>query len=538
MKKYLLMGLSFVLVAVLAIGGTLAYLTDRDSAVNVFTMGNVEIQLNEDFEQGAELIPGKDIEKTPTITNTGDNDAWVWMTVAIPRALEGEDLVASADNIVHWNILGATLKGYNTTDRASKAVDAGYLTEDQLTDGKVADGDTWTMVDAVEVTIDGEKYALNVLKYNGTLVPGETTTPSMYNIYLDAHVDCKDGKYYMIKDGVATPIEYDLSNVKVLVGAYAIQADEFDSVDAAYDAYADQWGLNGGVEYEEPAIVNNSEELAAAIANGGDVYLNTGSYTLPANLSNVNLIGQGDVTVAAPAVDATAIATLGDNVTVSGIDFDVDGDSNADTAVLLVKGENVTVENCTFDITDTNYSAIAIGGNTDNTVIKNCNFVNGYKQIGPADGTPGDITIEGCTFGGTSSTYGIHLNVTSNNVLIKDSTMSLFNTFYGDESSTGTLTFDNCDFVYTSNGYTNCVRLYRDATFNNCDFAKQFLLANYHEKDGFDITVTFNGGTWEGWDSVKKRVLDDSFSGNLVTAVFEDGETYTYDLTEKAWIKQ
>ena len=47
MKKYLLMGLSLVLTAVIAISGTLAYLQDADSDVNVMTLGNVSIEQHE-----------------------------------------------------------------------------------------------------------------------------------------------------------------------------------------------------------------------------------------------------------------------------------------------------------------------------------------------------------------------------------------------------------------------------------------------------------------------------------------------------------
>lgn len=43
-KNVLLTGLSFVLVAAVAIGGTLAYLTSTDSDVNVMTLGNVQIE--------------------------------------------------------------------------------------------------------------------------------------------------------------------------------------------------------------------------------------------------------------------------------------------------------------------------------------------------------------------------------------------------------------------------------------------------------------------------------------------------------------
>ena len=46
-KNILLSAVSFVLVAALAIGGTLAYLQAEDSDVNVMTLGNVKIEQHE-----------------------------------------------------------------------------------------------------------------------------------------------------------------------------------------------------------------------------------------------------------------------------------------------------------------------------------------------------------------------------------------------------------------------------------------------------------------------------------------------------------
>ena len=47
MKKSVLMILSLVMVAVIALTGTVAYLTSTDEAVNVMTMGNVKIEQQE-----------------------------------------------------------------------------------------------------------------------------------------------------------------------------------------------------------------------------------------------------------------------------------------------------------------------------------------------------------------------------------------------------------------------------------------------------------------------------------------------------------
>ena len=64
-KKFLLSAFSLALVAVLSIGGTLAYLKSEDSDINVMTMGNVKIAQHE-YER-AENEDGS--YKTATIDN-------------------------------------------------------------------------------------------------------------------------------------------------------------------------------------------------------------------------------------------------------------------------------------------------------------------------------------------------------------------------------------------------------------------------------------------------------------------------------------
>lgn len=46
-KKILVLALTIAMVAILAVGGSLAYLTDKDSETNTFTVGNVKIDLLE-----------------------------------------------------------------------------------------------------------------------------------------------------------------------------------------------------------------------------------------------------------------------------------------------------------------------------------------------------------------------------------------------------------------------------------------------------------------------------------------------------------
>lgn len=72
-----------------SIGGVSAYLTDFDKRDNQFTVGKVSIEVTEPGfkpEEQKKIEPGKEIKKDPKITNTGVNDAFVYLEVSIPTA--------------------------------------------------------------------------------------------------------------------------------------------------------------------------------------------------------------------------------------------------------------------------------------------------------------------------------------------------------------------------------------------------------------------------------------------------------------------
>lgn len=264
-KKVLAISLAAILVLTAIAGTTLAYLTDRDSAKNVFTMGNVEIELNEHFPDN-ELIPGKKLDKQATITNTGKNDAWVWITVAIPAALDTPD--DASKNILHMNVPGAYWDKYYTQEKYYSKM--GHTQPVEL-------GDTWN-VDAYvsTVTIDNVEYTLYTHLYNGILKAaegdneGETTNTCLTSVYLDAHVDIDpDGNLFWVEKGTTTAIDWNINEdgvPSVYVSAYAIQAEGFDTVKEAYAAYAEQWGSNG-TEYGAVTYPAAEVETTEASAN-------------------------------------------------------------------------------------------------------------------------------------------------------------------------------------------------------------------------------------------------------------------------------
>lgn len=84
-RKMFLAG--FMLMFLLLVGSTMAYLTDMDSKTNVFTFGNVNIELTEPHwvpADGLNIIPGQVLPKDPKITNTGSTNAYVVMQVDFP----------------------------------------------------------------------------------------------------------------------------------------------------------------------------------------------------------------------------------------------------------------------------------------------------------------------------------------------------------------------------------------------------------------------------------------------------------------------
>ena len=281
-KKTWIIIACLVMSLAMGLGGSLAYLTDRDADVNVFTMGNVDIELVEDYTQGSALVPGVKINKDAHIKNTGNNNAWVWMTVAVPENLQaGTGIDNSTFNPVHVNVPGKNWLGYQNVQK--------YWDEDQT---EATPAEKCWIVDYTEVEngytdANGVKYRVLTHLYNGVLKPGEETTIALTQVYMDSHVDITpNGDLYWVDKGVTTNLNWNIKtqgDPVIYVSAYAIQEQGFKDVEEAYAAYNTQWTTvdaegkpleNKGLIWAElPAKVSNEEELIAAIKAGGMIQL-------------------------------------------------------------------------------------------------------------------------------------------------------------------------------------------------------------------------------------------------------------------------
>ena len=469
LKKSLAFVLVLVLCIGLTVGATVAYLTDRDSAANIFTVGDVSIELSEKFEQGAKLIPGVDIEKIPVITNTGKNDAWVWLELAIPAALDNwnpTDEEGSNNNVIHWNPLGATTEGYVTEDRVNKAIADKYLPEGMTAQQILENNMTW---DVFNELIDGGNayttdirvnnrnvaYHVYVIPYNKALEPGETTLPTLYNVYLDSAVDIDpDGNWYKVVDGNATDLNWNVATngyPVIYVSAYAIQKESFASVDEAYAAYQSQWAENGREWGAAARVVGTAGELGTAVTYlGGEIvladniatnaqlnvnkdsviYLN--GYTITSNdptktMVNLNLVNLtihgegallntlnigisnwgnltlndvnvGDVTASGVAINNAGTATINGgtfhsgNVVFSCADYPTKGTAGI-----------ITINDAEVNTTGTVFRSRVSGSNTSTIIINGGTFSTTGTMFSTMNG--GQIIIQGGSFNQDPSAY-------------------------------------------------------------------------------------------------------------------------------------
>lgn len=254
-KKLTAIALVVALLAVAVIGGTLAYFTDTDSAKNTFTVGNVKIDLIEqekteqglaNFEQDKLLVPGKSndgnaVSKIVTVKNTGKNDAWVWVDLKIPAYLVSSEYPTNeSKNALHWNSYGCFNVEYNSGNYWRLAISDGIVDADH----KVTNPDMVAVEDGLwydyefvgKETIGEVDYVVIRTKMQNTLPAGMVSLPCLAQVYMDWRVTTDaEGKNFNLPGG--EPISVDAS-WEIIVNAYAIQKDSFNTVDEAIAAYA------------------------------------------------------------------------------------------------------------------------------------------------------------------------------------------------------------------------------------------------------------------------------------------------------------
>lgn len=209
-RKILAMVMALALTAALAVGGTLAYLTSSKTVTNTFTVGKVDIKLDEaaansdgSLVENADrvqansykLMPGHTYNKDPMVTVLKDSEeSYVKMTVTFSEAAALDAIFApdGAD-------LTSIFNGYDSTNWLYKG-----NTEDTEKDTRTYE--FWYKETVAAPTTDVELDAL----FDSITVPGTIDNDQLASI----------------------------AGMTITVNAYAIQADGFANAEAAWAAYA------------------------------------------------------------------------------------------------------------------------------------------------------------------------------------------------------------------------------------------------------------------------------------------------------------
>lgn len=212
-KRFTTIIITLILALCLTVGGSMAYLTDAERTTNHFTVGKVDIKLTEpnwNEDENQKLQAGVTIKKDPTLTNTGINDAYVYLEVQIPMA----DVI--------------------TADKDGTRLNKGAATYQQLFTFQ-ADSN-WSLIKQEELN----HKMVYTYSYNQILSPTKSTTP-LFNTVTFANVI----------EGQIDTNQYDIS-----VAGFAIQTagtgDGSGNIPAeakaAYQKYVNQnLGQSGAV---------------------------------------------------------------------------------------------------------------------------------------------------------------------------------------------------------------------------------------------------------------------------------------------------
>lgn len=179
-KKLVALSMAVLMLAVAVVGGTLAYFTDAETADNVFTTGNVDINLEETFVQDSKIVPGDSntntVQKEVRVENVGSEDAFVRVHIAIPADLVDQE-INSYNDILHMNFSAASAADGKWSWHPTYSEGNGW------TDNGLENNNTYN------ATIGNKDYTVWVVTYRTALKTGETTENAISQVYMDKYTE-------------------------------------------------------------------------------------------------------------------------------------------------------------------------------------------------------------------------------------------------------------------------------------------------------------------------------------------------------------
>ena len=176
-KRFGMAAASVVMVGAMAFGGAVAYLTDNEQTTNTFTVGKVQVDLEEPSYPGngsdkvKNIVPNQEIDKDPVVENTGKNEAIVYASVSIPVK---KLVVAANDGTRQAEAMTQVFQtSANGTDFSDTSVNDKWVLI--KTEYKTAGGDLVTKQDGSDEIPDSAVEVVRTYGYNTKLGVNKTT---------------------------------------------------------------------------------------------------------------------------------------------------------------------------------------------------------------------------------------------------------------------------------------------------------------------------------------------------------------------------
>lgn len=561
MKKVLLMCTAYVLVAALAIGGTIAYLQDSDSDVNVMTLGNVSIAQHEyqraegvahnagepgagngvkegalvPFQQGQALYPAVPANNAATDYSAEATDLFFWGDYVYSGTAgnglwDDNNLSNVMDKMVFVENTGKsdayvrTLIAFECPEgmEYSQGPDKEFMNN--------INNSTYDWEEVGYITVDGVRYLVMTATYTKVLNPGNTSHPSLLQVVMTHNATNED-------------MELLGDTYEILVLSQAVQTAGFANAATALDtAFGDDNTENAakwfkGVIDKQPDTwdgtvdtswyndtdteftLTSAEQLAglAELVDGGNSFTGK-TVKLDKNLDLYAEDANGE------PVSFEPIGSFSDDKAFEGT-FDGQGHTISNlyqNGWALANGywdgpeygmglfslvENATIKNVNFEgaslPTEANIIGVVAGGAAD-CVFENINITGVYLgnhswYSGGAIGwAKGSVTLNNCDIDATS---------------VVSSQWGDFNNanggLLGGIDPAATITLKDCDVACVIDAYNDVTSAYEWHSYRNCGM----LIGDTGQKDDPDgnnvgnaiapnvtcenVTVTY--GTWANY---------------------------------------
>lgn len=456
-KKTLALLLVIALTAAIAVSGTLAYLQDEKSDVNVMTLGSVKIEqheyqrqqdadgtyvmgtgeytdsyLLEGFKQNKPLLPivGDPNEPGNSPAYAGYDNTVVRMTqvdsygtMQVFAGKNAQDKFVTVENTGKSAAYIRTLVAIEHGTGDPSLIGTSYhSTWEKTKIGSISVGENNYYV--IEYNYKGGELSGGSWRHKGGILPaGDTSYPSLSQVYLKHNATNEDMEKI---DGNGNGM------LDILVLSQAVQVNGFSDAKTALDTAfgktaekAAEWF--GGIP--APIIVSSATELQNALdnaTNGTEIILSAdiiGDVTATQKAdTKITINGNGNDFSGVLLIDGKSATITTAGVTIKNVNFVADAlPAGNDACIQLGKSGNnntrytcnVTVENCTFDVPGA-VGVKSYTGGDKNLKIINCTATARAHSLVQAKGIDG-ILVENCT---VNSKNGMNFNNSDNVTVI------------------------------------------------------------------------------------------------------------------------